>query len=55
MNFRYCIKGGLLAVCFIMAMKASSQTQTKPNVVWIITEDISPGFRCYGSVFVQNS
>lgn len=38
---------------FMLQIPLAAKAQQKPNIVWIITEDISPELGCYGYPFVQ--
>ena len=37
----------LLSICAISAW-ASAQAESRPNILWIVAEDLSPALGCYG-------
>jgi len=56
MNRRDFLKvAGLTAAAMIMPRKVCGQTEPKdrPNILWILSEDISPDLSCYGTPAVQ--
>ncbi|HMR19397.1 MAG TPA: sulfatase-like hydrolase/transferase, partial [Sphingobacterium sp.] len=46
-------KTALLIFFMLLFGFAKSQTDTKPNIIWIMTEDMSPELGCYGYPHVQ--
>ena len=43
----------LLYLFFCVTQTLSSLAQSKPNIVWIVCEDISPYLSCYGNTIVK--
>ena len=44
---------GATALAMPKCLRAASQKQTRPNILWIIGEDICPDLGCYGTPLVQ--
>ncbi len=50
------IKIALACFCCVVIVLSSTAQQTKtnqPNIIWVITEDISPELGCYGDPYVK--
>ena len=41
----------LVATCF--PSLSTQALTTRPNIVWIVVEDMSANFGCYGETFIQ--
>ncbi len=41
----------LLTIFFVLCYTVSLNAQTRPNILWISTEDISPDLGCYGDAY----
>ncbi len=48
--FKYVIPVCFVTLCFNAQVAAQN---TKPNIIWILTEDMSPEMGCYGDKLVQ--
>lgn len=42
-----------LLLLFVLIMKLEVYAQQRPNIIWIITEDMSPELACYGYPYLQ--
>ena len=42
-----------LAFCIVIAVSAASYAAERPNIVWIIVDDMSANFSCYGETAIQ--
>jgi len=45
---RNVVKAGIAAATAIPAASQAAETDTRPNIIWIIAEDICPDLSCYG-------
>lgn len=53
MKGKFSVIAACVLGCFLLHSSLGATAQQKPNIVWIITEDISPELGCYGYPFVQ--
>ena len=42
-----------ITILFLALVTVASYAQTKPNILWIMAEDMSPDIKSYGSIEVN--
>ena len=47
------IQLSLLAFCFSLFSLLQAEAAERPNVIWIVVDDMSPNFSCYGETAIQ--
>ena len=47
------IQLSLLALCFSLFSLLQAEAAERPNVIWIVVDDMSPNFSCYGETAIQ--
>ena len=43
----------LLAFCLSLSSLLQAEAAERPNVIWIVVDDMSPNFSCYGETAIQ--
>jgi arylsulfatase A-like enzyme len=43
----------LLALAAVLGLSAAARGQERPNILWVIVDDMSPQFSCYGEKLIQ--
>jgi len=44
---------GLMGISFFSTISPAKQKENRPNILWIIAEDLSPDLGCYGNTIVR--
>lgn len=53
MKFRFPLCAALAAFLLCLALASESRAASRPNIVWIIVDDMSANFSCYGETLIE--